>query len=137
MQGLLDTGCTKSLVSKEFTTAKQRHGTGRHQHSSCGDGKTVVKTAAHLKLKLIKFLDSEVVDFQCVVDEKHKASNQPCDITLGVDFPHALGIVLSFESKTITWGPHVQQMQPMGDLDEETCQTICTMCNDPPVSQES
>ena len=75
MRGLLDTGCTKSIALKEFTTSKQRHGTGRHQHSAHGDGKMVVKTAADLKSKPLKFLDSKVIGFQCMVDEKHEAAD--------------------------------------------------------------
>ena len=124
MRGLLDTGCTKSLVMKEFTNYTFK--CPSQEYTAYGNHKILVNRAANMKFKLIEFSDSKIVTFKCMVDST--SGHQPYDIILGLDFLFAMGIDLCFSRRTITWGDTVKEMRPLGQLlDPEMSEVIYFM----------
>ena len=135
MRGLLDTGCSKSLVVKEFTNYTFK--CPSQEYTAYGNHKILVNRAANMKFKLIEFSDSKIVTFKCMVDSTSDRQ-QPYDIILGLDFLFAMGIDLCFSRRTITWGDTVKEMQPLVGqlLDPEMSEVIYFMHTQSPLLKE-
>ena len=67
-----------------------------------------------MKMKLVEFLYSRNVHFECKVDSKNKKA--PYDIILGADFMSALKIQLDYKLKKITWERISIPMKTLGAL---------------------
>ena len=115
MRGLLDTGCTKTLVTKQF--ANQYIPTQPQEYNAYGNQKFTTTKATQMQLKLVEFSDSKLVNFKCMVDTT--TSEQPYDIILGIDFLVATGMDLNFKKKTITWDGLEVEMRKLGELQDE------------------
>ena len=90
LRGLLDSGCSKTIVLKKFTTNINTNSKAVKYQTYGG---TMTSTAtSNVEMRLIEFSSSKSITFPCQVDGKTHADEAYYDIILGSDFMEALGI---------------------------------------------
>ena len=84
LRGLLDSGCSKTIVLKKFTTNLNMH-SKVVKYQTYG-GQMISTATSNVEMKLIEFSSSKTITFPCQVDGKTDAAEAPYDIILGSDF---------------------------------------------------
>ena len=101
LRGLLDSGCSKTIVLKKFTTNINKNSKAVKYQTYGG---TMTSTAtSNVGMKLIEFSSSKSITFPCQVDGKTNVDEAYYDIILGSDFMEALGIDIKYSQHCITW----------------------------------
>ena len=102
--GLLDSGCSKSIILRHFVSRSQLMNRDQRTvtYNTYG-GKFRTKSAASVGLKLIEFSNSETINWKFQVDEYHHHEEVPYDIIIGSDLMTQLGLDIKYSSQTIEW----------------------------------
>ena len=102
LRGLLDSGCSKSIILRRFVSRRQL--TNRDQRSvtyNTYGGKFRTKSSASVGLKLIEFSNSKTIKWKFQVDEYHHHEEVPYDISIGSDLMAQIGLDIKYSSRTI------------------------------------
>ena len=122
IRGLLDSGCTRTIVLKEFYTRVEK---GKKITYETYGNHVSASHYSDLQLKLTEFSDSKVISFNCMVDTSNKATKSSYDIIFGTDFMTAMEMVLDFKKNIIIWDDEALSMQQQGMLiDSEVVDAI-------------
>ena len=76
LQGLLDSGCSRSIIFKKFLSSrrlKKLLGPKDYVTYSTYGGSVVSKSTASVGLRLVKFSNSKRIDYEVRVDEANSA----------------------------------------------------------------
>ena len=117
LRGLLDSGCSKTIVLKKFTTNLDRNSKAV-KYQTYGGQMTSTATS-NVEMKLIGFSSSKTIKFPCQVDRKTYSKEALYDIILGSDFMEALGVDIWYSKHCITWDGETIPLKPAGTLDNE------------------
>ena len=132
LKGLLDSGCTQSIVLKQHANKLTRG--ERFKYSTYG-GQVTSSYSTKLELKLVEFSHSKRVNFTCQVDTT--TNNAPYDIILGNNFMSLLNIKLDYGQKIIDWDGRQIAMKSLGTLtDEEVCEALYFAHTQSPILQD-
>ena len=133
LRGLLDSGCSRTIILKQFTNTCTRGKSIWYQTY----GSTMTSSEESIvTMKLIEFSSNKTITFPCQVDLTTTSESAPYDIILGSDFMEALGIDLQYSSHTITWDACTIPLKPAGTLVDETiCEAIYYAHTQPPLLQ--
>ena len=97
LRGLLDSGCTRTIVLKEFCSHVEK---GKKVTYEAYGNYVSVSHYSNLQLKLTEFSESKTITYNCMVDTK-KSTKSSYDIILGTDFMSMMGMVLDFKTNII------------------------------------
>ena len=98
IRGLLDSGCSKTIILQEFCSNQQPGDKIIYQ----AYGGTISSTSTSSPIiKLPEFSNSKRINFSCQVDTHNKSKSNPYDIILGSDFMAAMGTDLLYSKKII------------------------------------
>lgn len=146
LRGLLDSGCSKSIVLKRFTTKNTRVKLNKENciKYETYNGYFRTSSAATLQLRLVEFNKYKdlTVDVECQVDEVGDSKKSSYDIILGSDFMHANGIVLNYHHEHIKWHGEnddydIAPMKERGALtNKEECALLYQLHTASPILQE-
>ena len=104
LRGLLDSGCSKSIILRHFVDRGQL--TNRERRSvtyNTYGGKFRTKSAASVGLRLIEFSNSKTIKWEFQVDEYHHHEEVPYDMIIGSDLMAQLGLDIKYSNRTIQW----------------------------------
>ena len=122
LRALLDSGCTKTIILREFTEQGNRIKLPPSQqitYKTYG-GRFRSNCIANVQLKFIEFAQYKHNVFNCEVqvDELKRRSETKYDIVIGTDLMNDLNIVLDFADNQITMGKGKENDAiPMKELD--------------------
>jgi hypothetical protein len=122
LRALLDSGCSKSIIFKEFTEKKRRNklmGRGRVEYATYG-GKFQSKSSASVGFKLIEF-----------------ANKQQIDMIIGSDLLNELSIDICYSDNCIKWDGDTIPIIFLGELQDKcACEMIYNLHTDSPILKE-
>ena len=99
LRGLLYSGCSKTIVLKQFTTNATPAKPVKYQ--TYGEQITSTYTS-NVEMKLIEFSSSKTITSPCQMDSETITKTAPYDIILGSDFMEALGTDIRYSTHCIT-----------------------------------
>ena len=145
VRALLDSGCSKTIVLKEFTQKKRRKVLPPEEHIKYKTygGYFRSKLRASIQFKLVEFetYKDRLIEYEVQVDEQQKRKDTSYDIIIGTDLMNDLGINLMFAENVISIGKGKEKdfvpMKSLGMLtDIETSQCIYDMHVQAPILQQ-
>ena len=130
---LLDTGCTKSMILKKFTSKNRRtklSDKNSIRYTTYGSSFKSSMTAS-VGFKMVEFesQSNNTIEYQFQVDETSDPDKQLYDVIIGNDLLYNMGINILFKERQIKWNDDKIPMKEMGscqDRDMSTCSTVCT-----------
>ena len=148
LRALLDSGCTKSIILKSFTSPKARTQLSREdccRYETYG-GHFTSSSIASVAFKLIEFNKNKdlLINYKFQVDKVNKTKDSRYDMIIGNDILHELGIDLLFSEERIRWGNPRNlfdydsiPMKTLGILsDNTTCSMIYNLHTTSPILQQ-
>ena len=148
LRALLDSGCTKSIILKSFTSLKKRKLLSKKDCCRYGTygGHFTSNSTANVAFRLVEFNKNKdfLINYKFQVDEVNKSKDSRYDMIIGNDILHDLGIDLMFSEERIWWGnPHNPfdydsiPMKTLGTFsDNETCSMIYDLHTTSPILQQ-
>jgi hypothetical protein len=137
LRALLDSGCSKSIILKEFTEKKQRNklmGRDRVEYATYG-GKFQSKSSAIVGFKLIEFANKQQIDYKFQADEQQSSNEARYDMIIGSDLLNELSIDISHSC--IKWDGDTISMKNLGELQDKcACEMIYNLHTDSPILKE-
>ena len=105
LRALLDSGCTKSIILKSFTSPKARTQLSKEdccQYETYG-GHFTSSSIASVAFRLIEFNKNKdlLINYKFQLDEVNKTKDSRYDMIIGKDVLHELGIDLLFSKERI------------------------------------
>ena len=94
LRGLLDSGCTKTIILKKFTS--NSHKGTPIKYSTYGSTLSS-NTVSNVAIKLTEFSTSKEILFPCQIDSVNDPKKALNDIILGSDFMAAVKVDLDVE----------------------------------------
>jgi hypothetical protein len=94
LRALLDSGCSKSIILKQFTGKKRQSklmGRDRVEYATYG-GKFQSKSSASVGFKLIEFANKQRIDYKFHVDELQSSKESRYNMIIGSDLLNELSI---------------------------------------------
>lgn len=138
LQALLDSGCTKSIILKSFTSPKERKQLSKKdccRYETYG-GHFTSNSTANVVFRMIEFHKNKdlLINYTFQVDEVNKTKDSRYDMIVGNDILHDLGIDLMFSEEKIQWKnkntPFDNNSIPMKTLGTLSDLKTCTMIYD-------
>ena len=117
LRDLLDSGCSKTIIQKKFTTNLNKNSKAV-KYQTYGGQMTSTATS-NVEMKLIEFSSSKTINFPCQVDGKTNAAEAPYDIILKSDFMEALEIDIRYSKHCMTWDGETIPLKLAGTLTDE------------------
>ena len=122
VRGLIDSGCTRSIILKNFVEKKRLKRAGRLrnpiEYQTYG-GVFRARKQARVDFLLPNISTTRKVEWEFTVDESSDPATAPYDMIIGTDLLTALEMDLKFSNQTIVWDDLTAPMQTSKDQDED------------------
>ena len=139
LRALLDSGCSKSIILKQFTDKKRRNklmGRDRVEYATYG-GKFQSKSSASVGFKLIEFANKQQINYKFQVDEQQSSNEARYDMIIGSDLLNELSIDICYSDNCIKWDEDTIPMKNLGELQDKcACEMIYNLHTDSPILKE-
>jgi predicted aspartyl protease len=139
LRALLDSGCSKSIMLKQFTEKKRRSklmGRDQVEYAIYG-GKFQSKSSASVGFKLIEFANKQQINYKFQVDEVQSSQESRYDMIIGSDLLNELSIDIQYSDNCIEWEGDIIQIKNLGELqDRMACELIYNLHTDGPILKE-
>ena len=138
LRALLDSGCTKSIILRDFTCPKERKLLSKEdccRYETYG-GHFTSNSTANVAFRLVEFNKNKdlLINYKFQVDEVNKSKDSRYDMIIGNDILHDLGIDLMFSEERIQWkhphNPFEYDSIPMKELGAFSGKDSCSMIYD-------
>ncbi|OEU07148.1 hypothetical protein FRACYDRAFT_251631 [Fragilariopsis cylindrus CCMP1102] len=139
---LLDTGCTKSMILKQFTDKKRRTKLSKEntiRYETYGSTFHSSMTAS-VGFKMIEFENqkNQTIEYKFQVDETSNPRKQQYDVIIGNDLLWNMGINILFKEQEIQWNEDKIPLKTIGQLHSRaTCNMLYSMHTDSPLLQDA
>ena len=137
IRGLLDSGCSRSIILKRYTDRKRLKDAGKSAvtYKTYG-GSFTTQYSASVGFRLIEFSNSKQIKWDFQVDSTQQSGNVQYDMIIGSDLMAQLGIDIAYSTKEINWDGETIPMKTLGELAEKTkCEGIYFAHTQPPILQ--
>ena len=105
VRALLDSGCSKSLILKEFTRRDERTELEREKRITyqTHGGDFVSSSTASVAFRLVEFENNHniTIEHEFQVDEKHKSKRSKYDMIIGSDLLWQMGVDISYSKERV------------------------------------
>ena len=126
VSALLDTGCTSTIVLKDYVrrgAASSKASKGQEWRTL--GGKFVTTKQALIDIKFPELDSQKVVTWVAHVDETTEAKTSPYAMIIGMDMLTEIGLVVNTATKTIDWFEASTPMKQRGQLHEAHYVDMC------------
>ena len=139
LRALLDSGCSKSIILKQFTEKSRRIkliGRDRVEYATYG-GKFHSKSSASVGFKLIEFENKQQINYKFQVDELQSSREARYDMIIGSDLLNELGINIRYDNNVMEYDGDTIPMKNLGELQDDcACAMIYNLHTDSPILKE-
>ena len=120
---LLDTGCTKSMILKKFTSKKRRTKLSDKdsiKYLTYGSSfMSSMKASVGFKMVEFESQSNNTIEYQFQVDETSNPDNQLYDVIIGNDLLYNMGVNIMFKEKQIQWNDDKVPLKEMGSVHDK------------------
>ena len=140
-RALLDSGCSKSILLKKFTSKKSRSALSakdRTVYQTYG-GEFVSKSTASVAFRMVEFENNNniTVKHKFQVDEVNDPKKSKYDMIIGSNLLWNMGIDISYSRERVEWMDDWVPLKELDTLaDHETCEMLYLIHTDAPILKE-
>ena len=116
LQGLLDLGCSRSIILQQFATNCKP---GKAIKFQMYGGQMMSTATSNIAMKLIEFSGNKAITYPCQVDTVTKTKSALYDVILGLDFIEAIGIDIKYNQHCMTWDEETIPLKPAGAVNND------------------
>ena len=104
-RALLDSGCSRSIILKEFTRSKRQielDAENQKVYRTYG-GKFISKSKASVGLRMVEFERNSniTIEHEFQVDEEHKSKKSKYDLIIGSDLMWNMGVNICYSKEQV------------------------------------
>ena len=142
VRALLDTGCSRSIILKQFTERDKRTELPDDEHITYETygGEFKSKSAASVGFRFVEFENNSdiTVEHRFQVDEIHTPRQSKDDMIIGSDLLWNMGMDIRYSCERVEWLDDYIQLKPLNTLAERgVCEMLYAIHTDDPIIKEA